>query len=81
MWAALRKGLDTLATEFDRNGGPDVAPFVLGDQLSFADFIIAGRLMWSKLVLPKEEWALLQGLNGGRWGRLMKELEPYETVV
>lgn len=79
LWATISQDLQPLAAAFDRNGKDSV--FALGDTFSYADIILAAWFLWDKLLLPAKEWERLQGLNDGRWGRLMKEFETYEIVV
>jgi glutathione S-transferase len=78
LWTVVRRGLDALAVEFDRNG--EDALFFMGDRLSYADVILAGWLMWDQVALPTDEWEMLMGLNGGRWGRFIAAFEQYQGV-
>lgn len=79
VWERLRKNLDALSAEYDRNG--EDTPFVMGNTLSYADFIPGGFIMWNKRVLSTGELEKFKSLNGGRWARWMEALEPYEAVV
>ncbi|THU93556.1 hypothetical protein K435DRAFT_840204 [Dendrothele bispora CBS 962.96] len=60
--------------------GSDGGPFVMGDQVSFADFALAGSILWFRVVFGKDsnEWRDITSWHDGRWGRLIAELEKYE---
>jgi len=55
-------------------------PFVMGQQISFADFALAGVIIWWRVVFGREseEWKDLSSWHQGRWGRLVSSLECYE---
>ncbi|KAF9047037.1 hypothetical protein BDZ89DRAFT_1099211 [Hymenopellis radicata] len=60
----------------------DDSTFVSGEKPSFADFAIAAsirpiRLLWGA---ESKEWQAVTSWQGGKWGKLMKALEGYETV-
>ncbi|KAK7690189.1 hypothetical protein QCA50_006840 [Cerrena zonata] len=81
---ALKKvetGLKKVSQWFDHNDG--TGPFVMGDIISHADFALAGRLMWGKVVWGEdsEDWRAIMGFENGRWERYMKALEKYEVLT
>ncbi|KAF7302521.1 hypothetical protein HMN09_00886500 [Mycena chlorophos] len=49
-----------------------------GDKLCYADITVAAYLRWIRLVLDKYRWEDISGWHGGRWRRLMVEMERYE---
>ncbi|ESK89958.1 hypothetical protein Moror_739 [Moniliophthora roreri MCA 2997] len=56
--------------------------FVMGDRVSSVDFDLAGiflsmKLQWGE---DNEEWKSISSWHGGRWTRLLKELEAYEKL-
>lgn len=56
--------------------------FLVGDGLTYADFILAGELTYIHRVLATEpEWEALAAMNGGRWGKLLQEVEQYEQSL
>ncbi|KAJ6584767.1 hypothetical protein B0H19DRAFT_1015439 [Mycena capillaripes] len=66
------------------NEGPNQgAPFVMGDQVSFADFVIAGKLQWCMKGFGEEShlWKDMMTWNGGRWAKLINNLKKYEGHV
>ncbi|ESK89976.1 hypothetical protein Moror_736 [Moniliophthora roreri MCA 2997] len=57
--------------------------FVMGDRVSFADFDLAGMFLWIRIAWGEdsEEWKNVSSWHGGRWSRLLKELEVYEKLI
>ncbi|KAF5342899.1 hypothetical protein D9758_015416 [Tetrapyrgos nigripes] len=57
--------------------------FMMGDTISFADFLIAALLMWGKVSFgtSSDEWKDMSRWNNGRWANLLQALEEYATVV
>lgn len=55
----------------------------MGDRVSYADFIIAGWLVWAKRVWgpESEDWKTVASWHGGKWEKLLKTIERYEVVV
>ncbi|KAF9063082.1 hypothetical protein BDP27DRAFT_1335618 [Rhodocollybia butyracea] len=56
--------------------------WIMGDQISFADFAVASVFETIKAVFGKdsEEWKRVVSWHDGRWDRMMTELERYSTV-
>ncbi|KAK7045882.1 hypothetical protein VNI00_007313 [Paramarasmius palmivorus] len=56
------------------------ARYVMGEQVSFADFWAAGSVVWigSLWGEDSEEYKRVCKWHGGRWARLAKDLESYE---
>ncbi|KAL0569596.1 hypothetical protein V5O48_012369 [Marasmius crinis-equi] len=56
---------------------------VMEDTITFADFVVAGWVMWCRCLWgpESEEWKEIAGWHGGRWGRLLDRLAKFETVV
>ena len=77
-WAKAKDGLgkiDQWMEEGDK--------FVMGDTISFADVLICAFLRWGRISWGEDsdEWKDVTSWQNGRWGRLMKEFEKYETVL
>ncbi|KAF8515788.1 hypothetical protein BU17DRAFT_67714 [Hysterangium stoloniferum] len=78
-WNELEKGLDKLAEVLDKNG-PD-AEWVAGhSEPTRADFTMVAWLLWIKIVSPDEWEKKVKPLNGGRWDKLLKKTEAWQTV-
>lgn len=63
------------------NDGPNEgAPFVMGDQISFSDFMIAGELQWCLTAFGEDSelWRDMMVWHGGRWAKLFNNLKKYE---
>ncbi|KAF8509358.1 hypothetical protein BU17DRAFT_56204 [Hysterangium stoloniferum] len=63
--AILQKSLSDLAAILDKNGTD--GPFVLGAQVTFADFILVSMLEMISKVIPDEWEKIIQHLDNGRW--------------
>jgi hypothetical protein len=55
-------------------------PFVMGNVVSFADFMIAGEMHWCRQAFGEESdlWKGMMTWHGGRWARLVADLKKYE---
>jgi len=53
--------------------------FVMGNIVSFADFVLGGLLMTAKTAWGRDskEWSDLSSWDGRRWERLLSDLEEY----
>jgi len=60
----------------------DKEAFVMGDVLSWADCVVAGDLIWMKVIWTEESelWKDFKGWHGGRWGNLLDKMEEYSQV-
>ncbi|THV04418.1 hypothetical protein K435DRAFT_961889 [Dendrothele bispora CBS 962.96] len=77
-WAKVKAGLGTIANWMNKDDS-----FVMGDIISFADFAVGGflqmaRKMWGD---DSQEWKDISSWDGGRWIRLLENLEKYTSVV
>lgn len=70
----LEAALDNVSTWYKNE-----SPF-FGNQLGFADMILAGYLRWCLGLWGQdsEEWKKIAGCSGGRWGRLIESLNAHE---
>ncbi|KAF8905402.1 hypothetical protein CPB85DRAFT_1224717 [Mucidula mucida] len=77
-WKKVMKGFDAMDKWYGEN------PFVLGEQLSFADMEIAAFVLWIRTVLGvhSKEWKDVSAWNDGRWARLVEGFQKagMETV-
>ncbi|KAJ7695987.1 hypothetical protein B0H17DRAFT_1198308 [Mycena rosella] len=57
--------------------------FVMGDTISFADFVIAGDLQWCMkgFGADSDKWKDMLRWDGGRWAKLLDDLKKYEGPV
>ena len=78
-WNAAERGFDQFNTWITVGG----TEFITGDQIAYADIIVASRLIWAKVVFgsQSEEWQRIAGWNGGRLGKFLQSFEKYSTVV
>ncbi|PPQ81465.1 hypothetical protein CVT26_011542 [Gymnopilus dilepis] len=73
----LEQDLKMLSAAFDRN---HEGIFLLGRQVSFADFTIAAWLIMLKVASPDDMWARVSRLDGGRWKRYLDNFHDWMTV-
>lgn len=78
-WARLGELLDNLDGWYKKSSGRFL---VGGDQASFADFTVAGMISVVRTVCGEEneDWKKLSGMNGGRWVKLLSDLEEYASM-
>ncbi|EEB90096.1 hypothetical protein MPER_11745 [Moniliophthora perniciosa FA553] len=57
--------------------------FVFGETISWADFVIAGWIMWYRTLLgvDSEEWQDFASWHGGRWANLSAKLSRYQSIL
>lgn len=79
-WAKVKEGLDLLDGFYTKNG--EGKPFFFGETFSYADAIIAGFLVWIRIVLGREseEWKVVASWNEARWAKLLELVEKDLTV-
>ncbi|KAH7925163.1 hypothetical protein BV22DRAFT_1065541 [Leucogyrophana mollusca] len=70
-WANLKKGLDTVSGWYEKSEGK----WIMGDTFSYADIIVACRILWFKRVLKEEEWKEVSSWNNGRWANVLVDVE------
>lgn len=74
---SFRGMLGDLAKPFLENTD---GPFLLGQQASYADFIVGAWLRMAQMTLPKPEWEEARCWHGRVFGRLHDALETYAEV-
>jgi len=79
-WKNLKEQYRILAGWLVKN---EKGPFMMGEQISYADITIAGPLIWMKTVFGVEsaEWKDVLTWQNGRWASYMKEFERYEQIT
>lgn len=80
-WGKFEKGLASVHAYLamtDKKG-----PYVLGDTISWGDFVIFSFVYWFKLTWGEDskEWKDIASWNGGRWAAHIDALKEYLTVV
>lgn len=78
LWKATITGLSTMAEYLSVQD----SVFIMGDQPTFADTAVVSVFVWLKRILGEgsKEWQEILETDGGRWGRLIKAFERWETV-
>jgi glutathione S-transferase len=76
-WGLLEKGYNTAYEWYQKTDGK----WIMGDTLSYADFVVAAQLLWYKRVLKEDEWARISSWNGGKWAQLLADVEKECKLV
>jgi glutathione S-transferase len=77
----MSKSLHSMLGELGKLYSRDISgPFLLGKQVTYADFIVGGWLRLMSVSLPKNEWEEVRACHGGIYGRLHDGLEKYAEV-
>jgi len=81
VWKSVTDSLVIVASWYDANAKGSL--FISGDSITYADVLLAGRLIWARVALGKDsvEWGKIKEFDGGRWDKFLKNFEKYETVV
>ncbi|RXW24364.1 hypothetical protein EST38_g1484 [Candolleomyces aberdarensis] len=71
------------ALEKSIKGTDEKGQWFLGDQITFADFVIGGFLIWTRKILGEESegWKYIKGWNDGRWVRFLDGLKEYSQRI
>lgn len=77
-WAKVESGLGELAAWYTKTAGP----FIMGNEPSWADFVVGGHLIWFNKAWGDNDpkWNILVTLNGGVWKDLLAALKEYEII-
>ncbi|KAF8965876.1 hypothetical protein BDZ97DRAFT_1810125 [Flammula alnicola] len=78
-WAKYKDGLGKVDTWYAKSGGP----FLIGDAVSWADFVVAAYLIWLRIIWGEDsqQWKDITSWHQGRWKILIDNLKKYETIV
>jgi glutathione S-transferase len=74
----IRKGFTRLARCYEKNGKD--SKFIMGDQISYGDFLVASWLLWTKRTTSDDEWNEIMTFDEGRWKRLLEDLDEYTST-
>lgn len=74
---SFQNTLGNLAKLFLRNSD---GPFILGQQISYADIIVGAWLRMAQVTLPKQEWQEVRRWHGGVFGQLHDSLDLYAEI-
>ena len=78
-WAKVRKGFNTVDGWLQK--GKMEGPWFLGQQHSFADFVVGGWLMCIRQTFGESspEWTDIKTWNEGRWAAFVEGIKKYES--
>lgn len=69
-WENWKNGLAEVDKWYQKSGGK----WIMGDTFSFADMVVACRMIWWNLILDEEKRQELHSLNGGRWAQVLADV-------
>lgn len=78
LWGNLESGFGTVDGWYAKN--PAGQTFFAGQEATFADVVIAARLIWIRQIWGEDsaEWKNVLTWHGGRWAKLMEAMKPFE---
>lgn len=78
-WAQYRDGLAIIDQWYSKTEGA----FLMGDTVSWSDFVIASCLIWPRRIFGEDsgEWQSILSWHEGRWAGLMGGLQKYESIL
>ncbi|KAG6908593.1 hypothetical protein DXG01_003996 [Tephrocybe rancida] len=77
-WAKVKAGFDVVNGWLEL--GKSDGPYLLGQEPGFADFVLAGYVIYLKKIwgVDSQQWKDISAWNGGRWAKLVQDFEKYE---
>ncbi|KAF4617477.1 hypothetical protein D9613_006282 [Agrocybe pediades] len=78
-WGKLQSSLDKVDRWYAKTD--DKGPFILGETISWSDLNIASWTIWMKVTFGEDskEWKDIASWQGGRWSKLLVDLEKYSA--
>ncbi|KAF5317833.1 hypothetical protein D9619_012631 [Psilocybe cf. subviscida] len=79
-WAKSKAGFSKVAGRYTKCQAQ--GPFLMGEAVSWADFVLSGELLWYRCALGEdsEKWQEIRTWDGGFWGRFVDAMKKYEEV-
>ncbi|KAF5317720.1 hypothetical protein D9619_012609 [Psilocybe cf. subviscida] len=77
-WEKAKEGWSKVAEWYSGTSGP----YLMGDTVSWADFVVCGQLIWYRAALGEDskEWADIMSWDNGYWKDFCGAMKRYETV-
>ena len=76
-WKELEQTMKFVQDAFDRN---ESGVFLMGHQVSCADFALCGAFIFFKEISPDDLWAGIASWDGGRWERYVDAFKDWMVV-
>ena len=76
-WKELEQTMKFVQDAFNHN---ESGVFLMGDQVSCADFALCGALIFFKEISPDDLWAGIASWDGGRWERYVDAFKDWMAV-
>lgn len=77
-WAAVKAGWGTIDSWYIKSGGP----FIMGDTISWADFVVGSWLIWARTIWGEDsqKWKDYASWHNGRWEKVLNDLKEYQRI-
>ena len=78
-WAAVKAEWGTVDSWYKKSGGP----FIMGDTISWADFIVGSWLVWLRTIFSGgdgQKWKDFESWHDGRWAKILDDLKEYQRI-
>jgi glutathione S-transferase len=74
IWKGFQASLDDFGKQYEGK------QWYEGETISFADFAVAGGLLWIKILYGEESeiWGRVKSWNEGKWENLLQGLSEYQ---
>ncbi|KIJ64662.1 hypothetical protein HYDPIDRAFT_89954 [Hydnomerulius pinastri MD-312] len=69
-WASFKRGMDAIDGWYQQSNGR----WIMGDTFSYADMVIASRLVWFNVIFDEVQKEELNSWNDGRWAKLLADV-------
>lgn len=78
-WAKVKDEFSTI----DRRLPHEKDTYIMGNKVSFLDFIVASHILSMKTLLGENsaEWNDIKAWNAGRWLAIVKSIEKYTLII
>ena len=77
VWKELEQTIKFVQDAFDHN---ESGVFLMGHQVSCADFALCGAFIFFKEISPDDLWAGIASWDGGRWERYVDAFKDWMAV-
>ncbi|KAF5317737.1 hypothetical protein D9619_012628 [Psilocybe cf. subviscida] len=79
-WIKSKAGFSKIAERYTKCQAQ--GPFLMGDTVSWSDFVLSAELIWYRCTLGKNsaKWKEIRTWDGGFWGRFVDVMKKYEEV-
>ncbi|KAF5317736.1 hypothetical protein D9619_012629 [Psilocybe cf. subviscida] len=79
-WTKSKAAFSKIAERYTKRRAQ--GPFLMGNTVSWADFVLGGELIWHRCGLGEDsaKWQEIRTWDGGFWGEFVDAMKKYEEV-